>query len=64
VESPSRPSKPPAVSSRKRRLKSKSPTLRGPSKQKAQELGVDLSQLKGTDPRGRITVKDVIGAAD
>ncbi len=33
------------------------------AKQKAEELGVDLSQLEGTGADGRITVKDVMGAA-
>jgi pyruvate/2-oxoglutarate dehydrogenase complex dihydrolipoamide acyltransferase (E2) component len=33
------------------------------AKQKAQELGVDLSQVEGTGSEGRITVKDVTSAA-
>jgi pyruvate dehydrogenase E2 component (dihydrolipoamide acetyltransferase) len=32
--------------------------------QKAEELGVDLSEVEGTGPNGRITLKDVKGAAD
>ena len=32
--------------------------------QKAEELGVDLSQVKGSGPEGRITVKDVMNAAN
>jgi pyruvate/2-oxoglutarate dehydrogenase complex dihydrolipoamide acyltransferase (E2) component len=31
--------------------------------QKAEELGVDLSEVEGTGPDGRITLKDVKGAA-
>jgi pyruvate/2-oxoglutarate dehydrogenase complex dihydrolipoamide acyltransferase (E2) component len=34
------------------------------AKQKAQELGVDISQVEGTGSEGRITVKDVTGAAN
>src|SRR5215208_1485137 len=34
------------------------------AKQKADELGVDLSQLEGTGAEGRITVKDVTSAAN
>jgi pyruvate/2-oxoglutarate dehydrogenase complex dihydrolipoamide acyltransferase (E2) component len=30
---------------------------------KAQELGVDRSQVEGSEAQGRITVRDVIGAA-
>jgi pyruvate/2-oxoglutarate dehydrogenase complex dihydrolipoamide acyltransferase (E2) component len=30
---------------------------------KAQEMGVDLSQVEGSGAQGRITVRDVIGAA-
>jgi pyruvate dehydrogenase E2 component (dihydrolipoamide acetyltransferase) len=30
--------------------------------QKAEELGVDLSEVEGTGPDGRITLKDVKGA--
>jgi pyruvate/2-oxoglutarate dehydrogenase complex dihydrolipoamide acyltransferase (E2) component len=33
------------------------------ARQKAQELGVDLSQVEGTGSEGRITVKDVQSAA-
>jgi pyruvate/2-oxoglutarate dehydrogenase complex dihydrolipoamide acyltransferase (E2) component len=36
----------------------------GSAKQKGQELGVDLSEVEGTGSGGRITVKDVIGAAN
>ena len=32
--------------------------------QKAEELGVDLSQVKGSGAEGRITVKDVMNAAN
>jgi hypothetical protein len=32
--------------------------------QKAEELGVDLSQVEGTGSEGRITIKDVMGAAN
>ncbi len=31
---------------------------------KAQEMGVDLSQVQGSGVQGRITVRDVIGAAN
>jgi pyruvate/2-oxoglutarate dehydrogenase complex dihydrolipoamide acyltransferase (E2) component len=34
------------------------------AKQKAQELGVDLSQVEGSGAEGRITVKDVTSAAN
>lgn len=34
------------------------------AKRKAQELGVDLSGVEGTGPGGRITIKDVQGAAN
>jgi pyruvate/2-oxoglutarate dehydrogenase complex dihydrolipoamide acyltransferase (E2) component len=34
------------------------------ARQKAEELGVDLSQVEGTGAEGRITVKDVTGAAN
>ena len=34
------------------------------AERKAEELGVDLSQVEGTGSGGRITVKDVTGAAD
>ena len=34
------------------------------AKQKADELGVDLSQVEGTGAEGRITVKDVTSAAN
>jgi pyruvate/2-oxoglutarate dehydrogenase complex dihydrolipoamide acyltransferase (E2) component len=34
------------------------------AQQKAQELGVDLSEIEGTGSEGRITVKDVTGAAN
>jgi pyruvate/2-oxoglutarate dehydrogenase complex dihydrolipoamide acyltransferase (E2) component len=34
------------------------------AQQKAQELGVDLSQVEGTGSGGRITVKDVTVAAN
>jgi e3 binding domain len=34
------------------------------AKRKAEDLGVDLSQVEGTGSGGRITVKDVIGAAN
>jgi pyruvate/2-oxoglutarate dehydrogenase complex dihydrolipoamide acyltransferase (E2) component len=33
------------------------------ARRKAQELGVDLSQVQGSGAGKRITVKDVIGAA-
>jgi pyruvate/2-oxoglutarate dehydrogenase complex dihydrolipoamide acyltransferase (E2) component len=33
------------------------------AKRKAQQLGVDLSGVEGTGPGGRITIKDVQGAA-
>jgi pyruvate/2-oxoglutarate dehydrogenase complex dihydrolipoamide acyltransferase (E2) component len=33
------------------------------AERKAEELGVDLSQIEGTGSGGRITVKDVTGAA-
>jgi len=34
------------------------------AEQKAQELGVDLSEVEGTGSEGRIPVKDVTGAAN
>ncbi len=34
------------------------------AKQKAEELGVDLSQVEGTGPEGRITISDVTSAAN
>jgi len=34
------------------------------ARQKAEELGVDLSQVEGTGAEGRITVKDVLSAAN
>ena len=34
------------------------------AQQKAQELGVDVSEVEGTGSEGRITVKDVTGAAN
>jgi pyruvate/2-oxoglutarate dehydrogenase complex dihydrolipoamide acyltransferase (E2) component len=34
------------------------------AQQKAQELGVDLSQVQGTGAGGRITIRDVIGASN
>ena len=34
------------------------------AKKKAQELGVDLSQVEGSGSEGRITVKDVTSAAN
>ena len=34
------------------------------AQQKAQELGVDLSQVQGSGAQGRITVKDVISASN
>ena len=34
------------------------------AKQKADELGIDLSQVEGTGAEGRITVKDVTSAAN
>jgi pyruvate/2-oxoglutarate dehydrogenase complex dihydrolipoamide acyltransferase (E2) component len=34
------------------------------ARQKAEELGVDLSQVEGTGAEGRITVKDVTAAAN
>jgi pyruvate/2-oxoglutarate dehydrogenase complex dihydrolipoamide acyltransferase (E2) component len=34
------------------------------AQQKAQELGVDLSQVQGTGAEGRITIRDVIGASN
>jgi pyruvate/2-oxoglutarate dehydrogenase complex dihydrolipoamide acyltransferase (E2) component len=34
------------------------------AQQKAQELGMDVSQVEGTGSEGRITVKDVTGAAN
>jgi uncharacterized protein DUF2442/2-oxoacid dehydrogenase-like protein with E3 subunit-binding domain len=33
------------------------------ARRKAQELGVDLSQIEGSGPSGRITVKDVLSSA-
>jgi pyruvate/2-oxoglutarate dehydrogenase complex dihydrolipoamide acyltransferase (E2) component len=34
------------------------------AEQKAQELGVDLSQVQGSGAEGRITVRDVIAASN
>ena len=34
------------------------------AQQKAQELGVDVSEVEGTGSEGRITVKDVTDAAN
>ena len=34
------------------------------AKQKAEELGVDMSQIEGSGAEGRITVKDVVSASD
>ena len=34
------------------------------AEQKAEELGVDLSQVKGSGAEGRFTVKDVMNAAN
>jgi len=34
------------------------------AQQKAQELGVDLSQVQGSGAEGRITVRDVIAASN
>jgi pyruvate/2-oxoglutarate dehydrogenase complex dihydrolipoamide acyltransferase (E2) component len=34
------------------------------ARQKAQELGVDLSQVQGSGANGRITVRDVQAAAN
>jgi pyruvate/2-oxoglutarate dehydrogenase complex dihydrolipoamide acyltransferase (E2) component len=35
----------------------------GAARQRAEELGVDLSQVEGSGAGGRITVKDVMSAA-
>jgi pyruvate/2-oxoglutarate dehydrogenase complex dihydrolipoamide acyltransferase (E2) component len=34
------------------------------AQQKAQELGVDLSQVQGSGAGGRVTIRDVIGTSD
>jgi pyruvate/2-oxoglutarate dehydrogenase complex dihydrolipoamide acyltransferase (E2) component len=34
------------------------------AQQKAQELGVDLSQMQGSGAGGRVTIRDVIGASN
>jgi pyruvate/2-oxoglutarate dehydrogenase complex dihydrolipoamide acyltransferase (E2) component len=34
------------------------------AQQKAQELGVDLSQMQGSGAEGRITIRDVIGSSN
>jgi excisionase family DNA binding protein len=39
------------------------PDVTKAAKQKAQALGVDLSQVQGSGIGGRITIKDVVGAA-
>ena len=39
------------------------PAVTKAAKRKAEALGVDLSQLQGSGVGGRITIKDVIGAA-
>ncbi len=39
------------------------PAVTKAAKQKAQALGVDLSQVQGSGIGGRITIKDVVGAA-
>ncbi len=48
--------------------KSLTPTLSNPeatkaANRKAEALGVDLSQVRGSGVGGRITIKDVVGAA-
>jgi pyruvate/2-oxoglutarate dehydrogenase complex dihydrolipoamide acyltransferase (E2) component len=40
------------------------PNATNAAEQKAEELGVDLSQVKGSGAEGRITVKDVMNAAN
>jgi pyruvate/2-oxoglutarate dehydrogenase complex dihydrolipoamide acyltransferase (E2) component len=42
----------------------KEPNATQAAVQRAEELGVDLSQVEGTGSEGRITVKDVTGAAN
>ena len=56
-------SNPPWITHTKR-LREQEPDATGAAKQKAQKLGVDLSQVEGTGSEGRITVKDVTGAAN
>jgi len=40
------------------------PNATGAARQRAEELGVDLSQVEGSGAGGRITVKDVMSAAN
>ena len=42
----------------------KQPKATEPAKRKAEELGVDLSQVEGSGAKGRIIVRDVLKAAD
>ena len=40
------------------------PDATNAAQQKAQELGVDLSQVQGSGAGGRITIRDVIGSSN
>jgi pyruvate/2-oxoglutarate dehydrogenase complex dihydrolipoamide acyltransferase (E2) component len=40
------------------------PDATSAAQQKAQELGVDLSQMQGSGAEGRITIRDVIGSSN
>jgi len=40
------------------------PNATNAATQKAQEMGVDLSQIEGSGAGGRVTVRDVMGAAN
>jgi pyruvate/2-oxoglutarate dehydrogenase complex dihydrolipoamide acyltransferase (E2) component len=43
--------------------KEEPPNATQAAENKAREMGVDLSQVEGSGAQGRITVRDVIGAA-
>jgi pyruvate/2-oxoglutarate dehydrogenase complex dihydrolipoamide acyltransferase (E2) component len=40
------------------------PNATGAARQRAEELGIDLSQMEGSGAGGRITVRDVMSAAN
>jgi pyruvate/2-oxoglutarate dehydrogenase complex dihydrolipoamide acyltransferase (E2) component len=53
-----------AASGQQEEAQEQAPEATEAAQQKAQELGVDLSHVEGTGSEGRITVKDVTGAAN
>jgi pyruvate/2-oxoglutarate dehydrogenase complex dihydrolipoamide acyltransferase (E2) component len=59
MESPSR-----QRGASRRKAQEQGPDATKAAKQKAQELGVDLSQVEGSGSEGRVTVKDVTSAAN